>query len=190
MEAFMRKKSQKWKKPLNKLPLMKHTRRISPRHWKKNLKKLWKSLKLKARLQFKNLLRKKPLLLNHQSLMSNQLSNKLLNQSLKLSLNQLPKLLSLKSLKLLKQSLLLKNKNQKLRNKNQKLRNKNQKLKSKKTLRLQSNKLKSKSQQLKFPNKFPKKCLNKFPKKPQLRRTANHKSSKKINNNDLWICLF
>lgn len=123
--------------------------------------------KLKAKLQSKSHLKKKPLLLSHQSSTLSQL----LNQSLRSSFNQSLRLLSLK---LLKQSLLLNNKNQKSNNK--------------KMLRLQSNKLKSKNQQLKFLNKFQKKFPKKFPKKSQLKKAANHKSLKKVNNNDVRIC--
>lgn len=128
-------------------------------------------MKLKVKLKRKNQLNKKLLLLNHQSLMLNQLSN----QSLKLSLSQSLKLL----LKLLKQLLSLSNKNHKLNNKRM-LKLQLSKLK----LKNQFRKLRLKSQLLRFPKKFQLRF--------QLKKAANHKLLNNNNkvNNDEYVDMF
>ena len=120
-------------------------------------------MKLKVKFKKKSQFSKKLLLSSHQSLMFNQLSS----QSLKLLL------------KLLKQLLLLSNKNHKLNNKRM-LKLQLSKLK----LKNQFRKLKLKSQLLRFPKKFQLRF--------QSKKAANHKLLNNNNkvNNDVCMDMF
>ena len=124
-------------------------------------------MKLKVKFKKKSQFSKKLLLLNHQSLMSNQSLKLLLSQSLRLLL------------KLLRQSLLLSNKNHKLNNKRM-LKLQLSKLK----LKNQFRKLRLKSQLLRF--------LKKFQLRFQSKKAANHKLLNNNNkvNNDVCMDMF